>query len=154
MARESSATLLGIRFQDNQKWTSQIYGKGGLLAALNSRLYIIRRMRSHLSKASVLKLVDGIFMSKVRYGLQLYGKVRMNEEDQISGDLKEIQLVQNNLLRLLNKTGRKDKVSIKSMLDRFQMSSVNQLNAQIKLLEIWKLVNVPDYPLKLKKTIT
>ena len=37
------------------------------------------------------------------------------------------------------------------MLDKLQMCSVNQLNAQIKLLEIWKSVNVPDYPLKLRK---
>ena len=28
------------------------------------------------------------------------------------------------------------------------MLSVNQLNAQIRLLEIWKSVNVSDYPLK------
>ena len=30
------------------------------------------------------------------------------------------------------------------------MLSVNQLNAQVKLLEIWKAINVEDYPLKIK----
>jgi hypothetical protein len=71
--REMSATLLGIKFQDNLQWAKQIHGKGGLIATLNSRLYIIRRMISHVSKKSVLKLVDGMFMYKIRYGLQLYG---------------------------------------------------------------------------------
>ena len=88
VTRESNATLLGIRFQDNQQWSSYIHGKGGLLSALNSRIYIIRRMRSHLSNSSILKLVDGIFTSKIRYGLQLYGKVRMTEEDQQGKDFK------------------------------------------------------------------
>ena len=74
--RESSACLLGIKFQDNLQWQSQINGKGGLISALNSRLYIIRRLQSHLSKKSVFKVVDGIFTSKLRYGLQLFGKVR------------------------------------------------------------------------------
>ena len=31
------------------------------------------------------------------------------------------------------------------------MLSVNQLNANIKLLEIWKALNVDDYPLKVKR---
>ena len=43
--RESSAVLLGIRFQEDLKWKSQIYSKGGVLSALNSRLYIIRRLK-------------------------------------------------------------------------------------------------------------
>ena len=30
------------------------------------------------------------------------------------------------------------------------MSSVNQLNAQAKLLEIWKALNVPKYPLSIQ----
>ena len=37
---------------------------------------------------------NGLFMSKIRYGLQLYGKVRLLEEDPTGGDLKAIQIVQ------------------------------------------------------------
>ena len=33
------------------------------------------------------------------------------------------------------------------MLENFKMLSVNQLNANIKLMEIWKALNVVDYPL-------
>ena len=31
------------------------------------------------------------------------------------------------------------------------MLSINQLNAQIKLMEIWKATNIDDYPLKLNR---
>ena len=68
-------------------------------------------MRSHLSNSSILKLVDGIFTSKIRYGLQLYGKVRMTEEDQQGKDFKAIQLIQNALLRVLNGTRIIDSVN-------------------------------------------
>ena len=40
-------------------------------------------------------------------------------------------------------------VSIGSLLTKFNMSSLNQLNCQIKLLEVWKALNVPGYPLEI-----
>ena len=99
----------------------------------------------------MLKLVDGLFTSKLRYGLQLMGKVRTSIEDTVGAEFKDIQLIQNNLLRTLNGTKIKDKVSIASMLDKFKMQSVNQTNASIKLLEIWKALNLDDYPLSIKR---
>ena len=147
--RESSAVLLGVRFQDNLQWKSQIYGKGGILSALNSRLYMIRRLKSHLSTKSIIKMVDGIFTSKIRYGLQLLGRVRLNSSDPQCGDLREIQLIQNELLRCLNGTKIKDKISTASLLTKFNALSVNQMNAQIKLQQIWKAIHVDGYPLKI-----
>ena len=153
--REASAVLLGVKFQDDLQWKSQIFGKGGVVSSLNSRLYIIGRLKSHLSLKSVLKVVDGLFPSKIRYGLQLLGKVRMTSEDAECADLKAIQLIQNKLLRSLNNTKIKDKISTKSILGKFNMLSVNQLNAQVKLLEMWKALNLVDYPLKIKQqTVT
>ena len=100
---------------------------------------------------NVLKVVDGIFTSKIRYGLQLIGKARTKREDAVCADLWAIQLVQNKLLRLLNKTQVKDGVSTASMLKKFEMLSVNQLNVQVKLMEVWKSQKIKDYPLKIAK---
>ena len=36
----------------------------------------------------------------------------------------------------------------KAILDKFNILSVNQLNAQIKISDIWKAVNVDNYPTK------
>ena len=41
----------------------------------------------------------------------------------------------------------KYRVSVKSMLSKFNLLSVNQLAAQIKLTEVWKAKNVEDYAL-------
>ena len=43
-----------------------------------------------------------------------------------------------------------DKVSTKSMLEKHNLLSINQLNAQIKLTEIWKAVKDEDHPFKIK----
>ena len=104
------------------------------LSALNRRLYIIRRLKSHLSTRSITRVVDGLLTSKICYGLQLYGKVRTKKEDLKCADFKSIQILQNDLLRFLNGSKIKDKMSIKFLLNKFGALSVNQLGAQIKLL--------------------
>ena len=55
VTRQGVATLLGIKFQENQQWSNQIHGKGRLLSGLNSKLFIIHWMRNHISKTLVLK---------------------------------------------------------------------------------------------------
>ena len=55
---------------------------------------------------------------------------------------KDLQKTQNKLIRFLNKSTIKDKVIMVSMLRKLNMASVNQLNAQIKLTETWKSLNL------------
>ena len=51
---------------------------------------------------------------------------------------------------MLNKSSIKDKIT-SHMLINFQLLSVNQLAAQIKLIETWKSVNIEEYPVVLNK---
>ena len=76
IVQEKTGKLLGITFDEKQSWKSHIYGKGVLIAALNMRLFAIRRLQNHLSKKALFKVVDGIFTSKIRYGIQLFGNVQ------------------------------------------------------------------------------
>ena len=55
----------------------------------------------------------------------------------------------NRLLRLLNNSRIKDRISVVSMLKKFEIPSVNQLAAEIKLLEVWKSINVENNPTRL-----
>ena len=74
--KQSSAKLLGMKFEDNQKWREHVQGKNGVISALNSRLYLIRRLRRQLNQVNLKKVTESIYTSKIRYGLQLMGKVR------------------------------------------------------------------------------
>ena len=100
----------------------------------------------------VYQTADSIFNSKIRYGLQLMGKVRSQSEDGgKQKDSKVIQLMQNKMVRLLNNVKISDKQSTISLFKNVNMLSVNQINAQIKLKEIWKAVNIVECPLKIVK---
>ena len=85
--------------------------------------------------------------------MQLLGKVRWTTEDPIQGDLLAIQKVQNKMVRLLNGKSLMDKISTKKLLSDVNMLSVNQLNAQIKITEVWKAVQDQHHPMKIEKVI-
>ena len=148
--QEKSAKLLGIVFNDKQNWTTQIRGQNGVVSGLNKRLFAIKRLKNYINKTSLTKVVDGLFTSKINYGVQLYGKVRLTPECPKNKDIKAIQMVQNKLARLLNNKTLKDKVSTKSLIEKSNLLSVNQINAKVKLQEMWKVLNVDNYPVKIK----
>ena len=151
MKQDKHAKLLGVTIDDTQKWETQIYGTGGLLKNLNSRLFMVKRLSKDLNKESLVKIADSLYTSKVRYGLSLYGKVRVVSEDSETQEFKDIQKHQNQLLRFLNNSRVSDKISSKSILNKFNMLSINQINAQIKLSDMWKANNLENYPIKIEK---
>ena len=55
-------------------------------------------------------------------------------------------------ISLTNTNGSKisDKISIKIMLNKFGLLSMNQLAAKIKLIETWKSINKEGYPIVLE----
>ena len=103
IAQESSAKLLGVTMDENQKWNSRIYGKGGTLSSLNSRMFIIKRIQNHVGKESFKKVVDSLYTSKLRYGLPLFGKVKWNIKDTQEKWLTDLQLNQSKMLRYIDR---------------------------------------------------
>ena len=77
VCQEKSAKLLGITFDANHEWKTQIYGTGGVISSINRRLFTLRRLK-----------YLGLFMSKIRFGLQLIAKVRLCESDPVIRTLK------------------------------------------------------------------
>ena len=99
----------------------------------------------------MIKLAHALWMSKLRYGLQLCSNVRLKESDPISSNLKAVQIAQNKLLRLLDNSTLKDRKHTKDLLEKFNILSVNQTAIQIKLMEAWKATHMPNYPTQLEK---
>ena len=149
ISQSKSSKLLGVTINESETWEDQITGKGGVISALGQRLYLIRRLKNQLSKERLSKIAVSLWTSKARYGLQLYGQVRLTSEESLTGIMDILQKSQNNLLRALENVRIKDKMSIKVMLERNNMLSINQRNAQVKLTEMWKAVNYNNYPLNI-----
>ena len=59
----------------------------------------------------------------------------------------ELQRMQNKMMRLVSGTSIQDRISIRNLLEMTNNISVNQMNAQIKIQEIWKALNINHYPL-------
>ena len=142
------AKLLGITLDSNKSWTSQIQGNGGTISNLNSRLYLLRRLARSISKDRLRKIADSLYTSKVRYGLQLFGKVRMNEADPTNILLDSLQITQNKFARFLHGSTLMDRLNTKVIFKEISLLSINQINAQIKLVEIWKSINTTGYPIE------
>ena len=66
---------------------------------------------------------------------------RMKNEDTQSDELLSIQKIQNKLARFLNNVNKMDHQSTESLLEKSKMLSVNRLNAQIKITEVWKALH-------------
>ena len=54
-------------------------------------------------------------------------------------------------IAFMNGSKISDKISMISILNKFDCLSVNQLNAQIKLVDMWKANNMEKYPTKVQK---
>ena len=89
-------------------------------------------------------------MSKLRYGLQLCTNVRIDDSEKKNGNMKSLQIAQNKLMRLITKVSPMDRTSTSDLLAKTGLLSVNQLAASIKLCEVWKADNVPNYPVQLE----
>ena len=145
-----SSKLLGITIDNDQKWKSHVYGKNGLISSLNQRLFMIRRISNNIQNERLKLIVDGIWTSKLRYGLQLFSEVRLTELQPKNKVMCQIQKSQNKLMRIMSHVKTTDRKSIKDLLSETDMLSVNQTAAQIKLTEMWKVVNDPLYPIKME----
>ena len=95
-------------------------GSGGVVSALNRRLFIVKKLKNHHGKKSLKKIVNGLFTSKITYGLQLYGKVRHSIEDSTNGELGAMQKVQNKMARFLNSKSLKDRIPTSGLLEAKQ----------------------------------
>ena len=144
--RTDHTKLLGVHIEETQEWNEHLKC---LKSSLNHRLFVIRRVAQKIPKNKLMNIVHSLWISKLRYGLQLCTKVQLNIEEKKTATMKTLQLTQNRLLRTLNKTRVADKVSIESMLEKFKLLSVNQLSAEIKLIEVWKSINVEGCPINL-----
>ena len=79
--RSESTKLLGINIDSKQKWDAHFNGEGGLIKSLNKRTFTIRRISNQLPKPKLINLVHSLWMSKLRYGLQLCNKFRTSVEE-------------------------------------------------------------------------
>ena len=73
-----STKLLGIYINDKQDWPNHYKT---LRNALNQRLFMIRRVQRQIPQDKVLGVVHSLWLSRLRYGLQLCTRVQLTNEE-------------------------------------------------------------------------
>ena len=112
------------------KWKTHI---SKVTKNLCHRLYIIKRLKSYLLTPQLKRIADGIFISKLRYCLNLFCPIRIKHYDPHPTQITELKVVYNKLLRIVTGNGILDKISVKKMLAEINWPSINQLSIQTRL---------------------
>jgi hypothetical protein len=135
--------LLGVTIQNNLKWTSHV---NNTKSSLNQRVALLRRLKQWLPGEYLTQVAQGLVFSKIRYGLPVYGKPRLDETDPLTNYCKSLQTTINDVMRLISNKTITDKVPIKDLHASTGLPSLNQMVVQSTLMETWKLMQMEDSP--------
>ena len=145
--------ILGIIFNNKFTWWNHLFGDNsdpnkpvpGLVSQLSKRVGMLCKLSRILPKDGFITIVNGIFMSKLMYCLQLYGTVwglqtlqdgQRRHYSFTKSHLHILQVLQNKVLRLI--TGKGYLTPVNDLLEQSGMLSVNQLIAYTTLCTIFK----------------
>ena len=136
--------LLGMEVSADLSWSKHIEK---VRTELLSRLCIIRRLSTKLPNHALKIIADGLFQSKVRYGACLYVRPLINEDEKHAGEIQKLQVIQNELNRVLMGVRRSDKIRNKDLREMTGLQTINQIAASQALQELRKIVvdgSVPE----------
>jgi hypothetical protein len=107
--------LLGFKVSNDLKWKDH---HQQLVCNLRHRVFVVRKLVPNLPRQVIVGLLDGLVHSSVRYGLPLYGSMRLSEIDLKSQGPCRVQVQVNNALRLALGVKKIDHISVEELLDR------------------------------------
>ena len=83
--------------------------------------------------------MEYILLSRIRYGIALFGSVRTTEEDPLSKTMQELQIKLNNIntMRFLANKKIADRITIEDLRERTKIPSVNQIAAEAILMKVF-----------------
>ena len=139
--------ILGLTVNKNLTWNDHIFGKGGLLSSVNQRVGALRRISYHVPRKFLPEIASALIASKIRYGIAIYGGIRLSEEDPLTASSKALQVALNDGMRTALGVRVRDRVRIADLIERTGIQSVNRMSAEANLSLIWQSVNSESFPL-------
>ena len=140
LTSKNSEKLLGLNVSANLGWDTHVEK---LCIKLKQRLGMLKRIRRKIGRSKLKIIGEAILTSRIRYGLAVYGnpKFDFNSDDQtMDPNLKKIQVIQNDMIRLLGNYKRSDHMEMKSLREKMNIMSVNQMCVYHVALEMFNIV--------------
>ena len=154
---------MGVVINNTATFKHHVYGdeeNKGLLKQLSSRVGILKKLSKNLPLARLKLIYDGLFNSKLVYGITVWGRVWQIpgslDEDLASRtsssitkeDVRKMQVLQNKCLRLVTDSDYRTPTSI--LLQKTNSLSVHQLMAHLSLTQVYGIhkSKLPPYHYK------
>ena len=122
---EKKAKILGVLINNKLRWTDHIEN---VKTAVRQKTAIIKRLKYHLPRTIVPKLLDSMVYSNVRYCLPLFAKPRLAEEDPLNEERQSLQVLLNNALRIALGVKRRDRISSEKLHEIAGVLSLNRMS--------------------------
>ena len=129
-----SAKILGVVFSDTIKWANHLeFGKNAIIPNCKKKLGALKHTSNRANFRDKKRLVDGIIMSRLTYGIQIWGL------NAAKTTLNKVQIVQNLAMKWI--TGENLGISTRKLLDKLGWLSIFQLAIYHSMLLLWKVKN-------------
>ena len=155
METSHSEKLLGLIVNEEMSWKDHLYGEKwreednapGLIPQLSQRVGLLCQLVKRLSARGFNSVSNGIFYSKLMYGLQVYGNVwgyhTLDENPRhftafTMQDCRRLQVLQNKVLKL--QTGLPHDFPTKDLIQQTSELSIHQMIAYHTLLQVHKTI--------------
>ena len=156
----NSEKLLGVIVNKYATFKNHFYGdeeNQGLVKQLSSRVGVLKRLKKYLPPHRLKMVMEGMFSSKMRYGMTVWGRVwqipgsldedqaTRNSASMTKEDARRLQVLQNKCLRLL--TNSDYKTPTKELLEKTNTLSVHQEIAHLSLSQVYNIhkTKLPAY---------
>ena len=123
-----SEKLLGLHVNSDLNWTTHV---DKLCTTLKQRLGLLRRIKYKINSHKLQIVAEAIFQSKLRYGISVYTIPKFefnNLEQTMDPNIAKLQVIQNDMMRLLVGKSRKSYTNMEKVRKELKMMSVNQLS--------------------------
>jgi hypothetical protein len=127
-----------MRLSADLSWSDH---KKALTKTLRQRIAIIRRLKYKISDEGLKVIAEGIFNSLIRYGIPLYCKPKLTNEDRSNAGLDELQVLHNEMQRTILGYRVRDKVQRKKIWEETGMMTVNQMACYHLMMETNNVLN-------------
>ena len=130
-----SERILGVLINNKLTWSNQFES---LRSKVRQKVAILKRLTYQIPRKVCQKMLDGLVLSQVRYALPLFAQVRLTEEDTPNGDMKSLQVLINNALRIALGVKRIEKWSVERLHAETNNTTLNRMaiKATFKLTKL------------------
>ena len=133
---EDHTELLGMTISGDLTWSQHAEETK---KKLRQRIGILRRLKYNIPQSTMRIIAEALFTSKLRSGIALYCKPRLSNREPKNKLLKELTVIQNDMMRAITMTRHGKRRSIKSLREKTKTTSVNHLCCYHILTEVFSI---------------